>query len=136
MKFVLFSVKDALGVDVGVAGATEEGSLLDPFYLEGKSVEEVAKAVAESIKAADRTAKVSFTEQPDIHPLVMRAIKLAASAEEEDTPEILVEGFLCQSCTHARVCAVASAIMTLRTVDIRITTCEAYTEKKKEKPND
>jgi hypothetical protein len=135
MKFVLFPIKDALGVNIGVAGVTEEGSLLDPFYLEGKSTDEVAKAVAESIKAADKTAKVSFTSQPDAHPLVVRALKLAAHAEE-DTPDVLVEGFLCQSCTHTRVCAVASAIMTLRTVDIRITSCEAYTEKKKEKPND
>lgn len=133
MKYVLFSVRDSVGSAVGVAGASESGVIYDPVFLEGRSVDEVAKDLKDFIKKADENAVVTFTEQPDSHPIVISALKRNA---EEEEPEIKVEGFLCQTCTHARVCAVASAIMTLRTVDVRVTSCEAYVNKEKEPPDD
>lgn len=133
MRYTLFAVKDHFGEAVGVAGVTEQGQLFDPVYLEGRELDTVVRDLANSIKKTDKKARVAFTEEPDLHPDVVLAIKAnAEDPDEAEAPEIKVEGFLCQTCSHVRVCAVANAIMTLRTVDIRVTSCEAYELKEKD----
>lgn len=130
MKVVLFPLHDLTGETVAVAGASEAGELFDQVLLLGRSREDIIKELATSVKATYAGAVVTFTEQPELHPIVQKAVDLHV---EEDAPAMSKrDNFLCSDCTHSHVCSVASAIVSLQTIDIRVTSCEAYELKEKD----